>query len=295
MTRGRFAVKPWLQALRPAHWTKSFFVLAPFLVGPRFGVNEYLLRSVSGAVLFGLISSAIYLFNDVIDAPSDKRHPTKRLRPVASGQISPWSAGALSSVLLLTTLGLGLLLDRGFFMMLLAYGANNLLYSLYVKKKTVLDVMSISAGFVMRVYAGGMLIDIDITDWLVACVFALSLLMGFGKRRAEFEGLRDDAPGARRGPNSYTTGKLNVLLGISASITIVTYMLYSVAPETKALHGTDKLIFTTPFVVYCVYRFLLKVQEEGREPADLIVHDRGFALAGSLWLISLLYLTHPIR
>jgi len=167
------------------------------------------------------------------------------------------------------------------------------LYTYYLKTKTVLDVMSIAAGFVLRVYAGGYLIGIEISNWLVVCVFALSLFMGLGKRRAEFEDLRDGAPRTRKVLESYTIPKLNVLLGISASITIVTYMLYTVSPETAALHGTDKLIFTTPFVVYCVYRFLLKVQEEGRgEPVKLILKDRGFLLAGSLWLVSVLLLVH---
>ena len=180
VTARRSVVGPWVRALRPTHWAKSFFVLAPFLVGHQFGFNEFLFRALGGAVLFGLGSSAVYLFNDLIDAPSDRRHPTKRLRPIASGQISTTSAAVVSLGLLLSSLALGWLLDVRLFLILVAYAANNLLYSLYIKEKTVLDVMSISAGFVMRVYAGGFLIGIQITDWLIACVFALSLLMGFG-------------------------------------------------------------------------------------------------------------------
>ena len=286
-------LRVWIKALRVKHWVKNFFVVAPFLTGTRFGFNEYLLLSISGAFLFALLSSAVYLFNDIIDAPSDRYHPSKRFRPIASGEISIVCAASVSLALLIASLGSASYLDRGFFLLLAAYGVNNLLYSLYLKRKTVLDVMSIAVGFVIRVYGGGFLIGIEITNWLVACVFALSLFMGFGKRRAEYEDLQDEACRSRKVHESYTIPKLNILLGISASVTIVTYMLYAMAPETKALHSTDKLIFTTPFVVYCIYRFLLKVQEEKRgEPTELILKDRGFILAGSLWLVSILYLTH---
>lgn len=283
----------WIRALRVKHWIKNFFVLAPFLTGPRFGLNEYLVRSLAGVALFGTISSAVYLFNDIIDISSDRRHPTKCLRPLASGQISVLAASWVSLALALSSVGLGLMLDLRFALILLAYGGHNLLYSLYLKRKTVLDVMSIAVGFVMRVYAGGQLINLEITTWLLACVFSLSMLMGFGKRRSEYEDLQGAAQHTRKVHESYTIPKLNLLLGISASITLVTYMLYSMSPETRALHGTDKLIFTTPFVVYCVYRYLLKVQEEGHgEPVELILGDPGFILGGTMWLVSVLYLTH---
>jgi len=286
-------MKLWFEALRVKHWIKNFFVFAPFLVGPHFGVNEFLLKSLSGTLVFAMLSSAVYLFNDIIDLSLDKEHPEKRLRPIASGQISLSLARSVAFSLALLSLLLAFLLDLRFFVVLTAYAANNLLYSYYLKTKTVLDVMSIAAGFVLRVYAGGYLIGIEITNWLVVCVFALSLFMGLGKRRAEYEDLRDEASRTRKVLESYTIPKLDLLLAISASITIVTYMLYTVSPETAALHGTDKLIFTTPFVVYCVYRFLLKVQEEGRgEPVKLILKDRGFLLAGSLWLVSILLLVH---
>lgn len=286
-------MKLWFEALRVNHWIKSFFVIAPFLVGPYFGVNEFLLKSLSGALVFAMLSSAVYLFNDIVDLPHDKGHPKKRLRPIASGQISLSLARTVAFAISLLALLLAFLLDLRFFVVLAAYGVNNLLYTYYLKSKTVLDVMSIAAGFVLRVYAGGYVIGIEITNWLVVCVFALSLFMALGKRRAEYGDLRDEAPRTRKVLEAYSIPKLNLLLGISASITIVTYMLYTVSPETAVLHGTDKLIFTTPFVVYCVYRFLLKVQEEGRgEPVKLILTDRGFLLAGSLWLVSVLLLVH---
>lgn len=282
----------WVKALRLKHWTKTFFVVAPFLVGPRFGLNAYLLRALAGAFVFGLFSSAVYLFNDIKDAPFDRVHPTKRDRPIASGRISVRAAAAVGFGLLVVSLVLAYRLDARFLLVLLAYGANNALYSLYLKRKTVIDILSIALGFVLRVLAGGYLVDIAVTNWLLASVFTLAVMMGFGKRRGEYEELRDDAQSVRPVHESYSVAKLDLLLGISASITIVTYMLYSMAPETIAIHGTDKLILTTPFVVYCIYRYTLKVQElRGGDPVELILRDRGFTLAGLCWLGLLLYLT----
>ncbi|MDF0665641.1 MAG: decaprenyl-phosphate phosphoribosyltransferase [Nitrospira sp.] len=283
----------WLKALRVKQWVKNFFVLAPFLMGPQFGENEYLAKSILGALLFCLMSSAVYLLNDLVDVRADRQHPVKRHRPIAAGNISPVLAGVVASVMACVTLVGGAFLDLRFFAVLCLYVVNNLLYSFLLKEKTVIDVMSIAIGFVMRIYAGGFLIDVEVTNWLVVCVFALSLMIGFGKRRSELEDLGASAALTRAVNHSYSVQKLNMLVGSSASITILAYMLYSVSPETKALHGTDKIIFTVPLVVYCIYRFMLKVQEQHRgEPVEVIFHDRGFVLAGLMWLAAMLYLTH---
>jgi 4-hydroxybenzoate polyprenyltransferase len=286
-------IKDWVKVLKIKHWSKNFFVLAPFLIGPRFGINEYFLKAIEGTFLFCVMSSAIYLFNDIMDIQADRKHPEKRNRPIAAGRISSFVAGTVSLVMALAALGFAILLNQQFSMILGLYVINNVLYSTYLKKKTILDVMSIALGFVMRIYAGGFLVDLAVTQWLIVCVFSLSLLLGFGKRRSEYEDLGEEARLAREVNESYTIHKLNVLLGCSASITIMAYMLYAVSPETKQLHGTDKIIFTTPFVVYCIYRFMLKVQEGERgEPAELLVKDRGFVLAGLLWLVSILFVVH---
>jgi 4-hydroxybenzoate polyprenyltransferase len=248
--------------------------------------------SFTGALLFGLFSSAVYLLNDIKDAPLDRLHPTKRHRPIASGQISNARAWTVAAFLLTVSLGLGYLLEPRFFLILIAYAANNLAYNLFLKSKTVVDVLSIAAGFVLRVVAGGYLIDLQVTNWLMASVFALSVLMGFGKRRGEYEELREEAETVRPVHGSYTIPKLDLMVGISASVTVVTYMLYTMAPETTALHDTDRLLFTTPFVIYCVYRYTLKVQElRSGDPVELVLRDRGFTLAGLTWLCLFLLLT----
>ncbi len=283
----------WIKALRVKHWIKNFFVLAPFLVGDRFGLNEYLVLSLAGVGAFCLISSSVYLFNDVADRNNDRKHPVKAKRPIASGAISVTAALTASALLLIAALSIGYLLDFKFFIVLLAYMANNVLYSYYLKNKTVLDVLSIATGFVLRVLAGGYIIDIEVTKWLITCVFSVSLVFGFGKRRTEYEDLKEGAADSRQVQGSYAVQKLNLLLAISSSITIVAYMLYTMAPETKQMHGTDNLLFTTPFVIYAIYRYILKVQEENTGgPVDLILRDKGFLLSGLFWLLSFLLIVH---
>lgn len=289
----RKACARWLEALKVKDWIKNFFVFAPFLASEKFGMNEFLLRACEGVLVFGLMSSAIYLLNDCIDIESDREHPKKSIRPVASGDIPVPLALAVSFILAAVAVFLGGLLDFKFVVVLILYGANNVLYSLLLKHKTVVDVMSIAFGFVLRAYAGGFLIGVEVTKWLVACVFAVSLFLGFGKRRSEYEDMQEDSFKVRRVQGSYSVVKLNLLLGISASITIVTYMLYSIAPETKVIHGTDNIIFTTPFVVYGVYRYLLKVQEKDRGgPVEIIFKDKTFILVGILWAASYVAIIH---
>ena len=284
----------WLKALRVKHWIKNFFVLAPFLASYQFGFNVYLMKSIAGFFLFSLLSSAVYLFNDVSDIDSDRLHPKKKSRPIAAGEISIFQARSVSFLLASLSLLLSFQLHHYFFFCLLAYAINNILYTFWLKNNTIIDIISIAVGFVLRTYAGGVLVDVVVTNWMIASVFCLSLLLGFGKRRVEIENLQDNAVMTRKVLGSYDISKLNVLLGISASITIVTYMLYSLAPETKALHNTDNIIFTTPFVVYCVFRYLMKVQEKNGEsgPVEIILHDKAFCLVGLLWLFSLLFIIH---
>ena len=265
--------------------------MVPFLLGSNFGVNEFLLEAIVGVFLFCLISSAVYLFNDIVDLENDKNHPEKKLRPIASGEISTSTAGAVSFSLLVLSLSFGYLSDFRFFLILIAYAGNNILYSYYVKEKTVLDVISIAIGFVLRIYAGGFIADTSISNWLVACVFSVSMVFGFGKRRTEYQDYQQEAKRGRKVQEFYSAEKLNLLLGISSSVTIVTYMLYTIAPEIIKLHGSDKMIFTTPIVIYAIYRYIIKVQEDHQGgPVELLLGDPAFLLSGLLWLGSILIL-----
>jgi 4-hydroxybenzoate polyprenyltransferase len=287
-------IATWLRALRVKHWIKNFFVLAPFLASYQFGFNVFLIKGIAGFFLFSLLSSAVYLFNDVIDIDFDRLHPEKKSRPIAAGEISIFQAKSVSFLLASIALLLSFQLHHYFFFCLSAYAINNVLYTFWLKNQSIIDIISIAVGFVLRTYAGGFLVDVVVTNWMIASVFCLSLLLGFGKRRVEIENLQDNAVITRKVLELYDISKLNLLLGVSASITIVTYMLYSLAPETKVLHNTDNIIFTTPFVVYCVFRYLLKIQEKNREsgPVEIILHDKVFSLVGLLWLFSLLFIIH---
>src|SRR6185503_11751341 len=246
--------------LRPAHAVKNVFVLAPLVFAAHSSLAFEVPRALLAFAVFCLISSAVYCFNDTLDAAADRLHPTKRNRPVASGAIS--SSVAIGLSVALTLLGLGVsiaLLPLPFTFTLLLYLGNNLLYGWFLKDKVIADVLSIAIGFVLRLLGGAAAIGVPPSSWLIVCGFSLALLLGFGKRRAEL--LNSEGSHARVTLATYTAPKLDSLMSICGSVSLVSYMLYTVAPETAALHPTDKLVYTIPFVAYGIFRFIFKVQE----------------------------------
>lgn len=269
--------------LRPAHWVKNVFVLAPLA----FAAHQAIVAAVPSALLafasFCLLSSAVYCFNDALDADADRAHPTKRFRPVASGAIPAAAAIAMALVLAGAGLAAGFLLSPLFTLLAALYLANNLLYSLVVKRKVIADVVSIAIGFVLRLLAGAAAIQVPASSWLLVCGFAVSLLLGFGKRRAELF-IADDFS-ARATLISYTPAKLDALMSICGSISLLSYMLYTMAPDTVQTHQTDKLIYTIPFVAYGIFRFIFKVQEgKADDPVSILLHDHAIQGTVALWL-----------
>ena len=174
--------------------------------------------------------------------------------------------------------------------------ANGFAYSIFLKHRVIIDVLSIALGFVLRIIAGCYAIDVQPTSWLLVCGFSLALLLGFGKRRLEVTGL-EQADEYRSTLLSYNTDKLNLLLGITSSLCLISYMLYTVSPQTLQLHGTDALIYSVPFVAYGIFQYLFKVQEGGYDgPVELLSQDSIFVINGALWLItviSILYFLNP--
>ncbi len=271
--------------LRPAHAVKNVFVLAPLVFATHASLALEVPRALLAFAAFCLISSAVYCFNDTLDAAADRLHPTKCNRPVASGAISPSVAIGLSVAL--TLLGLGgsiALLPPPFTFTLLLYLGNNLLYSWFLKNKVIADVVSIAIGFVLRLLGGAAAINVPASSWLIVCGFSLALLLGFGKRRAEL--LNSEGSNARVTLALYTAPKLDSLMSICGSVSLVSYMLYTVAPETAALHHTDKLVYTIPFVAYGIFRFIFKVQEgKAEDPVSILLHDTGLQANIALWVV----------
>ncbi|MBX6314906.1 MAG: decaprenyl-phosphate phosphoribosyltransferase [Isosphaeraceae bacterium] len=272
-----------VQIARPSHWVKNLFVVAPLLFGG-LPTWQAALRAVWAFGCFCLLASGIYCLNDVIDAPADRLHPRKRQRPVASGAIPVPAALALAAVLIGTALLGGRALSPRFVLIGGLYVLNNLIYFAYLKHRVIVDVLLIAIGFVLRILAGCAALGLQPSPWILACGFSLALLLGFGKRRLEVDAV-GLATGYRRSLQAYSAAKLNLLLGITASVCLLSYMLYTVSPQTIQRHGTENLIYTVPLVAYGIFRYLFQVQE-GRcdGPVEVLLHDPVFTLIGLAWI-----------
>lgn len=275
-----------LRLLRPHEWIKNGFVLAPLAFVPEVSRSQWP-AALAATTAFCLLSSAVYAVNDVVDASSDRLHPRKRLRPVAAGLVQPQVALAMAVLLALGAVGLALTLPRSVTWLLLAYVVNNAAYNFKVKQVLILDVMSIAAGFVIRLLVGASAIGVAPSSWLIVCGFSLALLLGFGKRRAELSMAGTAGAVFRRTLAHYDGPTLDTVLAVCSATTLLSYMLYTVAPETREAHGTGALIWTTPFVAYGLFRFIMRVHDEtGDGPAEIVYSDRLLLFAAMLWLLA---------
>lgn len=292
--RPRSFVVAIIQLVRPKEWIKNVFVVVPLVFSGNLVNPAGWRHSLMALVAFCLGSAATYALNDAIDATKDSAHPRKRYRPVASGAISIYTAASLSVLLAIAAVAVALTLNRGLAICVLAYLTNSLLYCLFFKRHEIVDVLAIAIGFVIRLLGGCAALSIEPTSWVVVCGFSLALVLGFGKRRLEVSGLRLAAD-YRPVLSNYQPDKLNLLLGISASMCLLSYMQFTVAPSTVLEHGTDKLVYTVPFVAYGIFRYLFKVQEGKHDgPVEVLSHDPVFAINAILWAIAVVLVLYVL-
>ncbi len=282
-------LKALLKALRPRQWTKNAFVFAALVFdGKLFHPTDFL-RTLAGFGLFCLISSAVYLINDILDVEADRQHPAKKNRPIASGQLPIGVAAAAAASLALGSLAAGYFLAWQFALTLLVYFALMLAYSKWLKHALILDVLVIAAGFVLRVHAGTTLIIVDrFSPWLYVLMTLLALYLGFGKRRAELYLLEAASGGHRKVLGGYTLPLLDQFITIVSGTTLVTYSLYTFfRPEAPANHA---LMLTIPFVAYAIFRYLylVQVKNSGSEPEEILLSDRPFQVSLILWGLTVL-------
>ena len=277
-----------LKLLRPHQWVKNGFVF----VGVLFSdvSDDWTLR---GLVLFAatgfcLLSSCVYILNDVVDRKADQAHPVKRKRPLASGTVSISQAYALAFVCGTAGLALGAMASVSVVAILMAYLALNLAYSAGLKHIAILDVFIIAAGFMLRIFAGTWGVNIVPSHWLLLCSLLLTVFLGFAKRRAELmvsDGNGSNGAIQRPVLYDYSPAVLDTMMSISAAGVIVSYSLYTVSPDTIALHRTDKLIYTLPFVLYGIFRYIFLLHRRGGEdPAWTLLTDAHLLIVGALWL-----------
>ena len=281
-----------VQLLRPHHWVKNGFVLAGLLFGHAWDLPGYAVAALAATLAFCLASSAVYAFNDAHDARHDREHPDKNARPVARGAISPGAARAIAAGLALASLALAAWTGWRVAAMVAAYLALNSAYSLGLKRVPVLDVFMIAAGFMLRLLAGTWGIDIEPSRWLLACGFLLTLFLGFAKRRAELERLAEDAAQHRPVLESYSLAFLDKAVFACVVGMVVTYALYTVAETTVALHDTEDLIWSLPWVLLGSFRYLFRLHFRGGggDPAQELLRDPLLAAAALGWVATVAWL-----
>jgi 4-hydroxybenzoate polyprenyltransferase len=278
-----------LKTMRLRQWTKNGFIFFALVFDKQLFLREPFLRTLEGFFLFCLISSAVYLLNDIFDIEADRRHPEKKNRPLASGRLSIGAAWGAAAGLIVISLPLGYLLKPGFALYLAAYLLINLFYSRWLKHVPILDVLIVSSGFVLRVGAGVALITVErFSPWLYVITVLFSLYMGFGKRRAEMSLLETGAGSHRKVLDGYTIPLLDQYITIVSGTTIVAYALYTFSAPN--LPGNHSMMLTIPFVVYGIFRYLQLIQSgtAAGAPDEVALKDRPLQATVLLWVITVL-------
>ena len=265
-----------VRALRPRQWTKNAAVLAPLVFAHKAFVPALIVKALAATVGFCLLSSAVYVFNDLVDREKDRLHPVKRLRPIASGALGTGPAVALGLLVGLSGLALiDVLASETAFYGAVGYLALQALYTLGIKRIVILDIIAIAIGFVIRVASGALAINVPISSWLYICAFLLALFLGFSKRRAEIVLLEKAAADHRASLADLSLPLLDQLIAAVTASTVVCYALYTMSEETVRKFGTDNLKFTIPCVVYAIFRYLYLIYRkgEGGSPERLLLSD----------------------
>ena len=273
---------------RPAQWLKNLFLLAPLIFAGEAGRLDAVERVLIGTAIFCLLSSAVYAFNDLTDREQDRLHPLKKSRPLASGVVTIGQAAAMITVLLLVGLAAAWWLGRTFFVISVIFLTLNVLYSLFLKNMVILDAMSIALSFVLRAYAGAVVIEVPVSKWLLINTLLLALFLAFGKRRHELIMLETGATAHRKILSRYSPYLLDQLIGVTTPSVVVMYMLYTMSSEVSGKLHTDNLYVTIPFVVYGIFRYLYLIhkEEKGGSPTEVLIEDRPLALAVLLWALT---------
>lgn len=284
-----------LKTMRPKQWIKNIFVFGPLVFDVKLFNVRYLALTVAGFVLLCLVSGVVYVINDLVDAEKDRQHPKKRHRPLASGQLRPAAAIIAAVVILLVALPTSFLLSPGFGAILTTYLGMQIAYSFWLKHVVIIDVMIISAGFLLRVAAGVPLVEATrFSPWLYVCMTMGSLLVGFGKRRNELILLRENANAHRQSLEDYNLALLDHTITIVTASTMLAYALYTFSAPNLPTNQT--MMLTIPFVLYAVFRYLylIHVKGIGGEPEEIILSDRPFQAAIVLWGLSVIIIMYGI-
>jgi len=253
-----------VRALRPRQWTKNLLVFAALLFAQRAGDPTAVVEAVEAFVVFCLLASSMYLINDALDVEQDRLDPVKRHRPLAAGRITV--TAAVAAAIVLTVLGLAgayLAANLPLLKVCLAYVGITLLYSGFLKHIVIVDVFAIASGFVLRAVAGAAAIGAVISPWLIICTLLLALFLALAKRRGELMTLGDDASSHRASLADYSPALLDQMISVMTASTLMSYALYTISDRTVELVGSTNLLYTVPFVIYGIFRYLYLVHHKG--------------------------------
>lgn len=281
-----------VRSMRPKQWPKNAFVFAAIVFDGQFFELPLLARTVLAALIFCLVSGVIYLVNDLVDIEKDRQHPKKRHRPLASGELSTTTAIVAAVAIMAVSLPLSFVLSSGFGAVVTGYFVLQVAYSFILKNLAIIDVLSVSAGFVLRAVAGAVVIDVTISPWLYVCTTLLALLISFSRRRHELVLLGGEAGNHRASLDDYSIHLLDHMIAVTAATTIIAYSLYTfLAPNVPANHA---MMLTIPFVLYGIFRFLylIHVHNEGGSPEEMFLQDKPLLINLGFWgltVVAILY------
>jgi len=283
-------------SMRPRQWVKNLFVFAGLVFAQRL-FTESAWRALAGFAIFCALSGAIYLINDVADRERDRLDPRKRARPIAAGRLPAGVAVAAAIVLVVVGLVFAAILSRPFLVTALAYVVLLIAYSAWLKHIVIVDVLVVAGGFVLRAVAGAVVIDVEMSGWLLICTILLALFLALGKRRYEYVALEQDAVRHRPILAEYSPALLDQMIAVVTASTVTAYALYTMSPETVAKFRTHWLPATLPFVLYGIFRYLylLYQQRLGGNPSELLLSDRALLINTVCWICAVLLIIYGAR
>ncbi len=277
----------YLQVMRPLHWTKNIFVFAALIFGHKLNEPLAVGRAIGGFFCFCLAASAVYILNDIIDRHRDRLHPEKCKRPIASDGVKVSSAVILSILCAAIAIIASFILRPTFASVILIYIVLMVFYSMLLRRIMILDCVVISIGFCLRAVAGAVVLEVFISPWLIICTFALCLFLAFGKRRGEIALLQEDSELFRNTLSGYTTELLAHMINVTSGLAVVCFLLYAMDDRTLQTFGNNHLVYTTPLVLYCIFRFSSLIQTgKYLGPVQLIFNDLQFQIGFVTWVIA---------
>ena len=286
-------LKEFVKLIRVHQWVKNLFIFLPAFFGKSLN-EESVIPLTLGFVCFSLAASAVYIFNDIIDAPSDRLHKEKKERPIAAGKVKVGTAYVLSGALLVASLTGAFFINQLFFAACVFYLVQNLFYTTWLKKFALIDITIISLGFLIRLFCGGVIAEVPISSWMYIMAFLLAMLLALGKRRDDLLILKNEGRQVRKAVEGYSMEFVNVVSVMLSAVTVVAYIMYTLSPEVIERVGSPYVYVTSLFVFLGVLRYLqlALVYENTGSPTLILLKDNPIRLVVLAWLLTFGYLLY---